>query len=436
MTHSILLIGAGAREVALARAIRKSKKETTLTTLAPYKNPQLAALSDAYILAAIDDIEAIGPALANASFDKVVIGPEAPLAAGLADYFEERGIACFGPKKALARLESSKIYARNLLSQHLRPHLPDYQSFSEQEALNEFLKSYGSPFVIKANGLMGGKGVFVEGEHFHTFAEALAICKNIQEKQVNVLIEEKLVGEEFSLLSFCDGKTLKHMPLVQDNKRAFVEDKGPNTGGMGSISYPDHGLPFLCSDEISTAQRINEQAIKALQADTGLSYRGVLYGGYMKTPNGIKLIEFNCRFGCPEAVNLLPLLETDFIDILEAIETQSLAGLSLTFSKQATVCKYVVPEGYPDKPVKGEKISADLSSSALYFASIDQDCHLMGSRAVATLGTAETLAEAEKIAEVEAKKIDGPVFHRSDIGSQELIQKRLDRIKVLCHDNS
>lgn len=433
MTLSILLIGSGAREVAIAKAIKNSNESCLLANYANHKNPQLQKLSKALTIADLDDSQAFKDYLNDKTFDYAVIGPENPLSVGFADLLEEKNIPTLGPLKALAKLESSKHYARTLLKSHLPKAIPDFHYFDKNQDVQSFLKTYSSPFVIKADGLMGGKGVFVEGEHFHTFAEALSICNQLQKKEVSIIIEEKLVGEEFSLLSFSDGKTLKHMPLVQDNKRAFNDDKGPNTGGMGSISYANHKLPFLSDDEIISAQKINEKAIRLVQEKTGLSYKGILYGGFMKTPNGIKLIEFNCRFGCPEAINLLPLLKTSFIDILNAIKKSELDKIEITFENKATVCKYVVPNGYPDNPIKDEKINANIDDDDLFFASVDENLKLLGSRAIAVLGIDKDLEAAEQKAEVAANSISGPVFYRNDIGTKSLIDKRLARIKVLCH---
>src|SRR5439155_12027564 len=174
-----------------------------------------------------------------------------------------------------------------------------------------------------------------------------------------VLIEEKLEAEEFSLQSFCDGTHLKHMPPIQDHKRAHAGDTGPNTGGMGSYSCEDHGLPFLQPQDLDQAKVINEAVANALFRETKWKYKGILYGGFMVTRGGIRLLEYNARFGDPEALNVLSLLETDLVDVCEAIIEERLDQLEVKFRRQATVCKYVVPKGYPDHPVKGERI--DLS---------------------------------------------------------------------------
>jgi fusion protein PurCD len=281
--------------------------------------------------------------------------------------------------------------------------------------------------VIKADGLMAGKGVKIFGEQLLNIKDALGFIEDIKGPFV---IEEKLLGPEFSLLSFSDGKHYAHMPPVQDHKRAFVGDKGPNTGGMGSYSDANHSLPFLNEQDISDAKAMNEMTVKAMHEEWGEPYQGILYGGFMKTKSGVKLIEYNARFGDPEAINLLALLDSDFIEICQKIISKQLNQMALKFLKKATVCKYIVPNGYPDFPVKGKALDISNVSQRdrLYFAAVDQDNDefiMTGSRAIAVLGIADTLSEAEKEAERLANQIHGPVFHREDIGKTKLINQKI-----------
>jgi fusion protein PurCD len=237
-------------------------------------------------------------------------------------------------------------------------------------------------------------------------------------------------------MSFCDGENLKHMPAVQDHKRAFDDDLGPNTGGMGTYSDADHSLPFLQKKEIQKAQDINQATANALRKEFGYGFKGILYGGFMATKDGVKLIEYNARFGDPEAMNVLSILETDFLDICKGITEGTLNEIDVRFENKATVCKYAVPEGYPDKPIKGEKI--DLSKvrnqDSLFYASVDViDGALVeaGSRTVAVVGVDETIEKAEKLAQREISKIKGPLFHRKDIGTSRLIQKKINHMDSL-----
>jgi phosphoribosylamine--glycine ligase len=296
-----------------------------------------------------------------------------------------------------------------------------------------------SNHVIKDDGLAGGKGVKVFGDHLNTRAESLAFCNEILAHGHPFVIEEKLEGEEFSLLSFTDGTTLRHMPAVQDHKRAFNGDRGPNTGGMGSYTDANGSLPFLSPADIAAARRTNEHVIAALHRDLNEPYRGILYGGFMATRNGVRLIEYNARFGDPECLNLLSLLETDFVAICRAIVSCTLHTLDVDFTRAATVCKYLVPEGYPDHPRKGDPVpvpeSANLpSTTTVYLGSVDvkdQTLVSAGSRTLAVVSRGPSLAEAEPLCESALRNVHGPFFYRSDIGTAALISRRVDHMNSL-----
>jgi len=289
--------------------------------------------------------------------------------------------------------------------------------------------------VLKPDGLTGGKGVLVQGEHFTTTEEAISRCEDILKEHPRVIIEERLDGEEFSLQCFCDGSTVIATPCVQDHKRRFPGDQGPNTGGMGSYSCPDHLLPFLQPEDVAMALDITQRVAAALRAETGSSYKGIMYGGFMITGRGVKLLEYNARFGDPEAMNVLPLLETDFAAVCQAIVAGTLASCPVAFAHQATVCKYAVPKGYGLPPGHPDAASTsvpltigDVGRARLYFASVDKrgdTLYMTNSRAIGLVGIAPTLAEAEQIAEAAVSAISGPVDHRPDIGTESLIQKRI-----------
>ena len=302
--------------------------------------------------------------------------------------------------------------------------------------VESFLLELEDRFVIKYDGLAGGKGVKVSGDHLHSKEDALSYCKELVNAGKEFVIEEKFIGEEFSLMSFCDGNTLQHMPTVQDHKRAYENDMGPNTGGMGTYSDADHSLPFLDENDIKEAQNTNLKTADALKNKFGEGYKGVLYGGFMATADGVKLIEYNARLGDPEAMNVLSLLESDIIEICDAIATETLENIEVKFKNKATVCKYAVPDGYPENPLKGEviDISAVADPETLFLASVDiknGDLVEAGSRTVAIVGVADTITEAEKIAEAEISKVVGPLFHRKDIGTDEIIKKRVDHMASL-----
>lgn len=378
--------------------------------------------------------------------DFVVCGPEEPLAAGKEGIVKwlrrEFGIPCIGPTKELAQIESSKSFTRRLLAKYGIPGNPKFRIFSASDGLDRieaYLSELGD-FVVKPDGLTGGKGVKVSGEHLHSVADAVLYCREVfVEGHPSVVIEERLDGEEFSLQSFCDGKAVKDMPVVQDHKRAHDADTGPNTGGMGSYSCEDHSLPFLTQEDLRQASKINELVASALLKETGEPYKGILYGGFMATHDGVRLIEYNARFGDPEALNVLSLLKTDFADVCEAIICGTLGKLRIEFEKCATVCKYVVPEGYPEHPVK--HVPIDWSSIQpsetlrIFEAAVEKDEHgrkfLSGSRAVAFVGIGADVTEAEAIAQNAASAVKGQIYYRKDIGTQALIAKRVAHMQAL-----
>jgi phosphoribosylamine--glycine ligase len=226
------------------------------------------------------------------------------------------------------------------------------------------------------------------------------------------------------------------MPIVQDHKRAFVDDKGPNTGGMGSYSDANHSLPFLTDDDVKKAWQINQDIILALMTELKEKYIGILYGSFIATRDGVYVIEFNARFGDPEALNVLTILETDFVAICQALVNGTLSADQVKFSPLATVCKYAVPEGYPDAPMKDVviDISAVKNKCHLYLSSVhaaEGKIFATGSRTAAYVGVAESIPAAEEISEKEVCGISGPLYHRDDIGTERLIQRRVDNMRRL-----
>jgi phosphoribosylamine--glycine ligase len=268
--------------------------------------------------------------------------------------------------------------------------------------------------------------------------EAKAYARRVIEEGIGgerkVLVETKLVGEEFTLQCFVDGETVVPTPLVQDNKFAYEGDTGPFTGSMGSFSDSNHLLPFMTAMDFHKAVRVVEETVAAM-AKEGLSYRGALYGGFMLTSEGPKILEFNARWGDPEAMNVLSILDGDFLGLCWAMVEGKLRSGSLDFQRKATVCKYLAPEGYPENPVKGKRIDlGELRSTEalVHFASVDSrdgDVYMSSSRALACTGVADTMSDAERIAEDAISRVRGPVFYRKDIGTRELLERRIAHMK-------
>lgn len=435
---NILIIGSGAREHAISMAMARSSQQKALFCYGSSINPGIERLCKDYRKGDILDSPMIVSQALNWQIDLAIIGPEAPLEVGLADAFKVASIPVIGPRQKLARIESSKSYARKLMDEHNIPGNPMAKSFKTLDGIESFLHELGEDnYVIKADGLMGGKGVKLAGEHLKSYQEALDWCADIIAQDHSILIEEKLIGQEFSLICFCDGIRAVPMPIIQDHKRAYVNDQGPNTGGMGSYSDVNHSLPFLTSDEVAEALEINQAMLKAVMQREGLPYIGFLYGSFMATKKGIYVIEFNARLGDPEALNVLSLLESDFLDICQAMVQGRLNRLNIEFAHKATVCKYVVPKGYPDHPVKN--IPIDVSEikddGHLFFAAVDlqADGQLLatGSRVAAYVGIADNLTVAEQIAESNIQLIKGDIFHREDIGTEKLIAARIEEMNAL-----
>jgi phosphoribosylamine--glycine ligase len=429
---NVLLVGNGAREHAIAEALARSPRHPALLAFMKANNPGIAALSHKTAIGAYSDFSSVLKLAKEADF--AVIGPEDPLEAGIVDFLEENGVPCFGPKRDLAQLETSKSFTRELFRKYKIPGAPKFRvCFTEDEA-RDFLEELGGDYVVKADGLMGGKGVKLSGEHLHSTAEALAYARDCIKKHGRVVVEEKLVGEEFSIMAFCDGRTVKDSQPSQDHKRAFDGDKGPNTGGMGSYST-GRLLPFLTEADLAEAHDIAVRTCHALREQVGEEYKGVMYGGFMATKGGVKLVEFNARFGDPEVMNVLPLMQSDFVEVCQAVIDGDLEDADLRFSENASVCKYIVPEGYPDSPVKGERIEVPPAPKArVYYASVDQrpeGLFMSSSRALAFVGIAPTLKEAERIAQSDLSKVKGRVHYRSDIGTQALVNKRIAHMRQL-----
>jgi len=427
-----LLIGNGAREHAIAEKIAENAE---LYVFMSRRNPGIIKICKDFKIGNLLDFEKIKEFSERIDPDYVFVGPEDPLAQGIADSLDR----AIGPNRKLAKLESDKGFCRELMKENLGCGYPKFEVCSTYEEAKRAIDEIGD-VAVKPAGLTAGKGVKVVGQQLKNREEAKEYTKEILEREIgnikSVVIEEKLEGEEFTMQAFTDGSHLSVMPIVQDHKYAYEGDRGPMTGGMGSYSDFNHSLPFLNPGENEKAIEIMNETIKAIQKKTGEKYRGILYGGFMLTKDGPKILEYNVRFGDPEAMNVLPLLKTDFSDLCCSILDGSLK--SVKFGSRATVCKYLVPKGYPENPEGNVKVNInenELKKAKLYYASVDERDHKLytsASRSFGIVGIADSIEEAEEIAEKAISTVQcDKLFYRKDIGKRELIEKRVEHMQEL-----
>ncbi|AGB16062.1 phosphoribosylamine--glycine ligase [Halovivax ruber XH-70] len=446
MRDIVLLIGGGGREHAIARSLADS--EVDLYACAGNRNPGIAALATDFVTLDTSDTDAVVAYAEEIEATIAVVGPEGPLAEGIVDELEAAGVYAFGPREADARIETDKAFQRRFMAEHDIPGCPDFETFDDSEAACEYIDEYDGDLAIKPAGLTGGKGVKVIGDQV-TAEEGKDYIR--ESDYDRIVLEERLVGEEFTVQAFVANGSVRTAPAVQDHKRAYEGDEGPNTGGMGSYSAPGVALPFMREGDYDRAVEIVEATVEALD-----DYKGILYGQFMLTADGPKVVEFNARFGDPEAMNTLPVLETDFLDVLTAARNGDSLP-ELTFDERATVCKYAVPEGYPTDPEAGARVKLDEESVAratratenssgeqpresagdalLYYASVDErddGIYTTTSRSFAVVGRADSIAHAETIAE-DALTVAGEdgLHIRHDIGTEELVQRRIDHMTEL-----
>jgi phosphoribosylamine--glycine ligase len=429
MNMKILVVGGGGREHAIASALARNS-ETEIFSVMGNRNPGISCLARDVKLCRETDISRIVSYARQSGVGYAFIGPEAPLEAGIVDQLESAGINCVGPTRAAARIETDKAFCRDMMELHRIDGCPKYRVFKNPAEAVSFINDHDEDLAIKPIGLTGGKGVRIMGEQVDR-AGAITYVKSLSG---GVVLEERLIGEEFTLQAFVDGSHLIPMPLVQDHKRAFEGDLGPNTGGMGSYSMPDHKLPFVSETDYTKALAIMRSTVAVMER-TGNPYKGILYGQFMNTARGPKVIEFNARFGDPEAMNVLSLLCSDLSGIVDKITTGSLSAADVSFEKAATVCKYIVPSGYPDSPAKGDPVTIGTHAGALlYYANVEERGGILStlsSRTLAFVGVGPTLEEAEQRAEQSASAVRGRVRYRRDIGTRALLDRRISHMKEL-----
>ncbi len=419
----VFLIGGGGREHTLAWKIKQSPKVEQI-----FCAPGNAGIEQVAQCVEIpsDDIDELALFAKKEQIDLTVVGPELPLTLGIVDTFQGEGLRIFGPSKDAAMLEASKAFTKELMKQQGIPSA-FFSTFTDAEDATRYIQEVGAPIVVKADGLCGGKGVIV----CQTVEEALDAVNLIMINEAfgdagrKVVVEECLQGEEASFLVFTDGKRILPMPSSQDHKPVYDGDKGPNTGGMGAYS-PAPVVTEAMEEQV--LEEVMKPTVRAM-AEQGHPYRGVLYAGLMIDDDKAKVLEFNCRFGDPEAQPLLMRLKSDIVPVLEAIADGDLSGIDLEWDPRATVCVVMAAKGYPKSYKKGMEISGlekagEMQDTEVFHAGTKNPGGKIvtdGGRVLGVTSAGDTIAEAIDLAYSAVEQIQWEgVHYRKDIGRKAL----------------
>ncbi len=419
----VLVVGSGGREHALAWALSRSPAVNALHVAPGNAGTQTIATN---VPISAEDVTALREHCRREDYDLVVVWPEAPLAAGLTDLLLDDGLRVFGPQRQCAQIEASKAFSKDFMVAHGIPTAP-YATFTDYEQARHYLNQHGAPIVIKASGLAAGKGVIV----CQTLSEAQAALDTIMRQRAFgaagdlVVLEDCLTGQEASVLAFADGETVVPMVVAQDHKAAYDGDRGPNTGGMGCYAPADLVDEAMVDRVVA---EVLQPAVDGMRAD-GCRYVGVLYAGLMLQDDDFQVLEFNCRFGDPETQVILPLLETDLAEIMEACVDGRLAEVEVRWSRQHAVCVVMASGGYPGSyakglPIEGLDEAAAQANTMIFHAGTRLDDGRVltaGGRVLGVTAWDDTLALAKDRAYEAVGRIHWPdAIYRTDIGAKGL----------------
>ena len=415
--NSVLVIGSGGREHTICWALAKSKKIDKIYCLPG--NGGISEIAECVDIGVMDFDKIVDFVDNHKDITLTVVAPDDPLAAGLVDRLEARGHRAFGPRANAAIIEGSKAFSKYLMKKYGIP-TADYEEFNDYEKAVEYLKNAKYPLVVKADGLALGKGVIIcnTKEEGLQAAKDMMIDAKFKDAGKTVIVEEFMVGQEVSILSFCDGKTIVPMVNARDHKRAYDNDQGLNTGGMGTFS-PSAIYTDEVADEV--LHKIILPTVDAMNKE-GRTFKGVLYFGLMLTDEGAKVVEYNARFGDPETQVVLPRLKTDLYDIFNAVVDGSLDKINIEWNDLACVCVVMASGGYPESYKKGMKITiGDIDKDVIVFHAgtklKDGKLYTNGGRVLGVTAMGKDIHEAREKAYKNVKKIsfDG-AFYRTDIG--------------------
>jgi len=415
---NILLIGSGGREHAISLKLIESKNVNKLYVIPG--NPGISKIAECYDIDILDNSKLLDFAKEK-NIDLVVVGPEGPLANGIVDFFQDHKIQIFGPNKQAAMFEASKSFSKNFM---IRYNIPTgfFKEFINFKDAKNYIEEKGMPIVIKADGLAAGKGVLVafNKEDAIDFARDCLENKLFGESSSKIIVEEFLDGEEGSYLLFLDSKSYIPMVHSQDHKQIFDGDKGPNTGGMGAYSPAN-----VFKDNEEELREIVNNFLRGIEIEN-IDYKGVLYIGLIKTKDGLKVLEFNCRFGDPETQVILPRMKSDLIEIIECVINENLSKIKIEWAEESCACVVLSSKGYPGKYVAGKMITGldrVTKSQVIHAGTKEKDGFLVtnGGRVLNVVATGSNLKEAiDKIyADISKIYFEG-IYYRKDIGYKGL----------------
>ncbi|MFP4368875.1 MAG: phosphoribosylamine--glycine ligase [Candidatus Kapaibacterium sp.] len=434
MAKKILLVGRWGKTHALAKAIKeKSVHETELYCYMDKPNAGLVPLATDYMLGDMQNNDKILSYVRDKKVDFAIVVPHMSLSNSISEKLIENGIPCIGPTRNCSRLETSKTFLRQMLKETNQDVSPGYHVFNKREDATAHINSIDYDFAVKPAGVTEGDGVKVIGIQLKDKQDAIDYVYEVFDMNIGgvaeIIIEEKLIGPEFTIQAFVDGSAMAGMPAIRDYKLLYEGEKGLNTPGMGSVSMPNHMLPFLSRDEYNKSIRIMKNVVDYTNKKFKEDYVGFLSGQFIKTADGIKVIEFNVRPGDSEIMNITPILKTDFVDLCEAMLDNKLQGMDVEFEKKATVCKYVVKEGFPYPKGNMEMIINDEAiknaGADLFYScfAVDDNIYKPSPRGVAVTAKGDSLEEAYLLSEklIEENIKGKNIWHRKDIGTMELL---------------
>ena len=427
----VLVVGSWAKEQITIENIRK-KSDAKVFAYMDTKNPAIALLADGYEIGELDNKKQIVNYAKKEKIDLVLITTALPLSVGVVDVLEKENILVFGPNQKAAKLESDKAFTRKLMKKYKIDALPKFRVFKDRYKAINYAEKLDWKVAVKPVGLTEGLGIKIFGEQLKNQDDVVNYIHQVFDKKIGgdakVLIEEKLKGDEFTIQCFVYGTNIITTPAVKDFKRLLPGDKGPNTASMGS--YSDNGflLPFISQKDYLKAVNIIKETLCVFKRESGEDCKGFLYGQFMKTKDGLKLIEYNFRPGDPEWLNILHVMDDSLIDVIKDLmgEVQK----PVNFEDKATVCKYIVPKGYPkimnqvlDVKFDAKKIN-DLGVNIYYSSGLDDQGKLRVGceRGIAFVSKEDTILKANELVEKAISMIEGDFYYRGDIGSKEMIK--------------